>query len=295
MARTKISKSLSYNKQEEPIVLSKALFDLLLKEPNPADLIALYSFYYYTAKWQKTNQLKATIKYASEGLDISPARIRKAKKTLINLGLVEEVKERKGSFITGHFIRIHFIWSQNPYPLDSLSIGNREGNALSSNIINKTLCPTLKNGRTGSEQKAPSKKKDTDVQLYLPLAQRLSHTVRTQKNVKIPKTRLIQWAKELRKLEVRDGVYRARQLVVLKWYQKNSGEEYVPVAESGSAFRAKFLRIEAAMLREQKKDSCMKCPQGLDWGSYAKKGCDSSGCPQGERCYAKRQAGPDPL
>lgn len=141
------------------------------------------------------------------------------------------------------------------------------------------------------------KRKNTNIQIYIPLAQRLSHTIRTHKNVKVPQTRIVQWAKELQKLETQDGVTLPRQLAVLKWYQNNYGGEYVPVAESGSTFRAKFLRIEDAMKREEKKGkkSCMRCPQGLDWGSYAKPRCDASGCPQGERCYAKRQAGPNPL
>ena len=34
------------------IILSKQTLDLFLKQDNPADLIALYCFYYYTAKWQ---------------------------------------------------------------------------------------------------------------------------------------------------------------------------------------------------------------------------------------------------
>ena len=50
------------------IILSKQTLDLFLKQDNPADLIALYCFYYYTAKWQGTNQPKATTDYAAKGL-----------------------------------------------------------------------------------------------------------------------------------------------------------------------------------------------------------------------------------
>ena len=50
----------SYNEQNEPIILSKALIDSLLKLDNPTDYIGLYAFYYYTAKWQRTNKPKAT-------------------------------------------------------------------------------------------------------------------------------------------------------------------------------------------------------------------------------------------
>ena len=58
----------TYPIEEEPIVLSKPLLDIFLAEPNPANLIGLYCFYYYTAKWQGTNQPKATIIYTAKGM-----------------------------------------------------------------------------------------------------------------------------------------------------------------------------------------------------------------------------------
>lgn len=42
------------------VTLSKRTFDIFLKQENAADLIALYTFYYYTAKWQDSNQPKVT-------------------------------------------------------------------------------------------------------------------------------------------------------------------------------------------------------------------------------------------
>lgn len=108
-----ISRSFFYVTEEEPIVLSKALFDTLLRQPKPTDLIALYSFYYYTAKWQKTNQVKATTNYAAKGLSITIHRIRNAKKRLKELGLVEDVQRRSaGNRIIAHYIKINFIWKQ---------------------------------------------------------------------------------------------------------------------------------------------------------------------------------------
>ena len=45
-----------YDVENEPIILPKPVLDKFFKQDKPGDLIALYSFYYYTAKWQKTNQ-----------------------------------------------------------------------------------------------------------------------------------------------------------------------------------------------------------------------------------------------
>lgn len=42
------------------VILTKQTLDIFLKQNNGADLIALYTFYYYTAKWQEANQIKCT-------------------------------------------------------------------------------------------------------------------------------------------------------------------------------------------------------------------------------------------
>ena len=132
-----------YNVQDEPLVISKALMDTLLKQNNPADCISLYMFYYYTAKWQQTNQPKATISYVAEGLNWSDTRVRKIKKQLIYLRLVKDVtsKHPTNNKITGHYIKINFIWRNNhplsnPEGVDLYSMEKEEGNALSSNNIN---------------------------------------------------------------------------------------------------------------------------------------------------------------
>ena len=45
--------------ENELVILSKQTLDLFLSQENCSDLISVYTFYYYTAKWQKTNQLSA--------------------------------------------------------------------------------------------------------------------------------------------------------------------------------------------------------------------------------------------
>ena len=141
--------SISYDIQDEPIVIHKSIMDKFLKKDKPGDLIALYLFYYYTAKWQKTNQPKATTGYSATGLKWTENRVRKAKQKLIQIGLVEDVqsKDDQGK-VTGHYIKVKFIWSQNKteemkthpndFPQGGLThrVGKNNPNALSSISLN---------------------------------------------------------------------------------------------------------------------------------------------------------------
>ena len=114
MVRTKSNKTVNYSVHEEPIVISKATLDIFLKQKKPGDLIALYIFYYYTAKWQQTNKPKATDGYCMKGLNWGDKRLIYAKRKLESLGLIKQIKEinELGQF-NGSFIKINFIW-KNP-------------------------------------------------------------------------------------------------------------------------------------------------------------------------------------
>lgn len=139
-----------YDVDQEPIVISKPTSDIILKQEHPADVIALYWFYYYTAKWQKTNQAHATTSYTAKGLKWGQDRVRRTKKVLIDLKLIEDVitKNKLGK-IKGHYIKTKFIWSkakttllenqrvethtlEKPEGGNPQRVENSEGNALST-------------------------------------------------------------------------------------------------------------------------------------------------------------------
>lgn len=132
----------NYNRQQEPAIISKALSDLILSQPNPAELIALYWFYYYTAKWQQTNQPKATNTYAGKGLRWSAVKVGKIAKQLEALGLIKRIihwdKETKK--IAGHYIHINFILTEQCLKkailLESNNIAFYKSNTLNSNKLN---------------------------------------------------------------------------------------------------------------------------------------------------------------
>lgn len=104
----------AYNKNEEPIVISKALLDLLLSQEKPTDLIVLYVFYYYTAKWQGTNQVRATVVYVCGGLKWTAKRTQAARKKLAQLGLIEDLYDRNAATgrIEAAYVKVNFLWSK---------------------------------------------------------------------------------------------------------------------------------------------------------------------------------------
>ena len=257
MKRTKLPSAptgIKYSVEEEPIVLSKPLLDTFLSQPNPGNLIALYSFYYYTAKWQKTNQPKATINYVAKGIKWGIDKVRAVKKELKRLGLVEDIIARgKDGRVTAHYIKVNFIWKTDSikehHPMDSTRGGKTpcleksKVNALSYNNIN-----TL--SYNNPEQKSPCKvtlQKRNEI--YLPIVKYLSKTSQTNKNIQHTSSQLKTWSNDIRRLVENNKVSIKRIKEVLKWYKQNIGGEYIPVIESGSSLREKFTRLEDAMQR----------------------------------------------
>jgi hypothetical protein len=97
------------------IILTKFTIDKFLQENNPGELIALYTFYYYTAKWQKTNLIKCTTDYVSKGLKWSKEKVIKIKKNLMELGLIQDFKriDKKTCKISGWYIKMNYIFKQS--------------------------------------------------------------------------------------------------------------------------------------------------------------------------------------
>ena len=145
---------IKYNKNEEPIILSKPLLDLLLSQQKPANLIALYSFYYYTAKWQQTNTPKCSTYYVTKGLNMGEHKVRTNKKILIDLGLISNyVKRDEQNKITGHYIKVNFIWSKATLT-EIHRVENNKGNALSTNNKN-TSKEVYLTSDSGGDQNTP--------------------------------------------------------------------------------------------------------------------------------------------
>jgi len=134
--------------EDNLIILSKQTLDAFLKQKHPADLIAVYAFYYYTAKWQKTNQIKCTTIFVATGLGIGERKVRAIKKKLIELGLIEDVVRRNAETnkVESHYIKINYLWKSHPCknesvdtkatPAESHTVEKRKTNSLSANSLN---------------------------------------------------------------------------------------------------------------------------------------------------------------
>lgn len=136
---------------DELLIINKRTIDTLMELDNASDCIALYVFYYKTAKWQKTNQIKATDTYAMKCLGWGNHRLLRTKDTLKEHGLIDIVQTRGADgTIKGWYIRLHYIVTQrelsdckvsiqkcqNPL-VDSTTCGKQKTNALRLN--NKCL------------------------------------------------------------------------------------------------------------------------------------------------------------
>lgn len=133
--------------EEQLVILTKETIDRFLSSDNPADIMALYTFYYYSAKWQETNQPKCTTSYAASGLKWSEAKVRKTKKQLVDMGLIEDIQIKgDDGRITGHYIKLNYVVKQstltknhtveNPQCGEPHGVEDKETNALNNNNIN---------------------------------------------------------------------------------------------------------------------------------------------------------------
>ena len=91
------------------LILPRYTIDQLFSLEEPSDVVALYIFYYKTAKWQKTSKIKANNTYIMKSLKWGEHKVNKNKKILKELGLVEDIVDRESNKIKGHYIQIKYI------------------------------------------------------------------------------------------------------------------------------------------------------------------------------------------
>lgn len=132
-------------------ILNKHTIDKLFSSEDPSECVALYCFYYKTAKWQQTNQIKAADLYVKKCLKWGKTKITKIKNELKQLGLIEIVQKRTEGKINGWFIKINYIVEEKK--LDIL-------------IDNVDNIEDLKNPQNQQVVKSTSGKRDTNALIY---------------------------------------------------------------------------------------------------------------------------------
>lgn len=127
----------------ELLIINKVTIERILKFENPADCLALYVFYYSTAKWQKTNIVKATDKYVQEKLGWGLIRVRKTKEILTQNGLIEIVQRRTQGKIQGWYIKVAYMVSEQKIEENKVQIietTNNENQMCSEPHVQNCTC-----------------------------------------------------------------------------------------------------------------------------------------------------------
>jgi hypothetical protein len=141
-----------------------------------------------------------------------------------------KVTQHDGSKTTQHGRSIHV---HHPYYKDKLH--NKE-------IDNKDIyLPNTPKRKSVKERN----------KMFIPLAEQLASIIKKHKNIQISKNQIYSWADDIRKLNSINKIKKDRIESLLVWYNKNYGNPFIPVAESGKSFREKFTRIEDAQKREK--------------------------------------------
>jgi hypothetical protein len=100
------------------VAITRQTIQRIISHPNPkaktGDMIALWMFYAYTARWQEVNQPKATTSYTAKGLRWSQERVKKTKNLLKGLGLIEDaVRKDASGKVVGWYIRVFHLASSH--------------------------------------------------------------------------------------------------------------------------------------------------------------------------------------
>lgn len=157
---------------DDLLILNKITIDRLFQLENCADCIALYVFYYKTAKWQKTNTVNANDQYVKKSLKWGISKIQKTKQTLKEHGLIDIVQRRKDGKIEGWFIKVSYLVNERKADeikikvqesnntqneqVENCTSGNEETNALKEKI--KCLEKEIEMLKDNKKERKPKKK-----------------------------------------------------------------------------------------------------------------------------------------
>lgn len=98
---------------DQLLIVDKRTIDHLFSLDDPADCVALYMFFYKTAKWQGNRSIKANDVYIRKCLGWGAKRVTNAKQRLEDAGMIKKVARRKNGKIIGHFIEVEYLFHHN--------------------------------------------------------------------------------------------------------------------------------------------------------------------------------------
>jgi len=146
--------------------ITQETFERLLKLPekNRSNAIALYNFYSYTAKFQKTNQVYCTTSFAAKALGWGESKIIETKKSLKEINLIEDFKDRfEDGTLAKPYVIVKFLLRNNTTtPVKNQSVvitgaGETTDKCLVTNTLN-ALLPTNVNACADAQKTFSSPK-----------------------------------------------------------------------------------------------------------------------------------------
>lgn len=110
----------------QTVTITAETLQVLAKQKEFGNLVALYITYVEITTWQRNNSVKATTEFMAKRLRWDRHKIIRLKKILISLDLVRDVikKDDKGKVI-GHFILVRHVYAdESNHPAENPQGGN---------------------------------------------------------------------------------------------------------------------------------------------------------------------------
>lgn len=182
-------------------IMNKYTVDKLFSADNPADVFALYGFYYKTAKWQETNIIKANDKYIKLCLKWGITRIQSAKKELLSLGLIETIQRRKNGKVEGWYIKISYIVSESKLNITVDNSNNTQKQQVAEATSSNQDTNALKQKLNTAEKKKLLEKEAT--KLYEYYKTRIKASTKRQSCINNIST----WLKDYKYVNIASSIY----------------------------------------------------------------------------------------
>ena len=188
-------KKMELQPTENAIVIHPHLLQRFLKHgKNYANLLALYSFYIYHAQLQKTNQPLATDEFTRKGMNWAMDRVKKTKKILKEMKLIEVVQKQKY-----YYVHLFFIYTKK-------KIGEILGKSTTSQKESETVDSSPKK----TEKKVETKQKASAPSMPPILTKWIEYC--DKNGINYGKNNLTYWENKLKNrltIDQEEGVYNA--------------------------------------------------------------------------------------
>jgi hypothetical protein len=236
-----------YKKDPPVLNVTKTTLDHFKHENKRerSNLLALYIWYGYVTVWQNSRTIWAGVNYMSEITGWSPNKVRRVRKGLLRMGLIEDVQQRKQNGDFGkRYVRVHYFCvlpktrsTRGGYPM--CLVTDRE----------VQLTDNLRDGRQSVRRMRDENpligKDNSFITRY---AQKLHAILKLESRYQ--RAKIESYAKAIRHLLHTDGIEQERFKKVFKFYIKiGCHKQHCAKIYRVSDIVDNFLRIEDAMNR----------------------------------------------